>query len=83
MDKYQAILAELGRTSKKETEASSYSTWLLFSLSYSITVSAISMASSGLRLEIGSVFTAMERPVRTWTHLLERVLSLKCEGFIS
>lgn len=41
------------------------------------------MASSGLRLEIGPVFSVMERPVRMWTHLLEGELSLKCEGFIS
>ena len=38
------------------------------------------MAFSGLRLEIGTVLSATERPVKMWTHLLERELSLKCEG---
>lgn len=46
-------------------------------------VRAITVASSGLRLEIGPVFSVIERPVRTWTCLLGGELSLNCEGFLS
>ena len=41
------------------------------------------MASSGLRIEIGTVLSTVEGPVEMWTHVLERECSLKCEGFIS
>ena len=85
MNKHQVNSSRTRRSFKEEIAASQppSSTWLFISGPHSPIVRAITIASSGWRLEIGPVLSAKERPVKLWTHLLERERSVKCEVFIS
>ena len=85
MNKHEANSSRTRRSLKEEIAASQplSSTWLFISHPHSPTVRAVTIASSGWRLEIGPVLSATERPVKLWTHLLERELSVKCEVFVS
>ena len=85
MNKHQANSSRTRRSLNEEIAASQppSSTWLFISRPHSPTVRAITIASSGWRLEIGPVLSAKERPVKLWTHLLEKERSVKCEVFTS
>lgn len=73
---------QIRRNLREECEASRPALLLpLISRPHTSAIIAVTIASSGLKCEIGPVSSVTKRPVRIWSHLLEK-RALTCEGFV-